>query len=79
MKTIGLLGGLSWESTALYYRLINEGVKQALGGLHSAKIAMVSVDFQEIATLQQRGDWKTRQRYWASTQGKSRRRAPISC
>ena len=58
MKTIGLLGGLSWESTALYYRQINEGVKQALGGLHSAKIAMVSLDFQEIATLQQRGDWK---------------------
>ncbi len=57
MKTIGLLGGMSWESTALYYRLINEGVKKQLGGLHSARIAMVSVDFQEIEELQVQGDW----------------------
>jgi aspartate racemase len=57
MKTIGLLGGMSWESTALYYRAINEGVKERLGGLHSAKIAMLSVDFQEIETLQMAGDW----------------------
>lgn len=57
MKTIGLLGGMSWESTALYYRLINEGIKARLGGLHSARIAMVSVDFQEIESLQHRGDW----------------------
>jgi aspartate racemase len=59
MKTIGLLGGMSWESTALYYRLINEGVKRELGGLHSARIAMVSVDFQEIEELQRRNDWAT--------------------
>ena len=59
VKTIGLLGGMSWESTALYYRLINEGVKARLGGLHSARIAMVSVDFQEIESLQHRGDWET--------------------
>ncbi|MEM7346739.1 MAG: aspartate/glutamate racemase, partial [Chloroflexota bacterium] len=52
MKTIGLLGGMSWESTELYYRLINEGVKEKLGGLHSARIAMVSVDFQEIEVMQ---------------------------
>jgi aspartate racemase len=58
MKTIGLLGGMSWESTALYYRAINEGVKERLGGLHSAKIAMLSVDFQEIETLQMAGDWQ---------------------
>jgi aspartate racemase len=45
MKTIGLLGGMSWESTQLYCRLINEGVKAKLGGLHSARIALVSVDF----------------------------------
>ncbi|XNM62871.1 hypothetical protein ACLK2H_16050 [Escherichia coli] len=45
MKTIGLLGGMSWESTIPYYRLINEGVKQQLGGLHSAKILLHSVDF----------------------------------
>ena len=57
MKTIGLLGGMSWESTALYYRQINELVKEKLGGLHSAKIAMVSVDFQEIEILQHKGEW----------------------
>jgi aspartate racemase len=57
MKTIGLLGGMSWESTELYYRLINEETKRALGGLHSAPIAMVSVDFQAIEELQHRGDW----------------------
>ncbi|MCB0013545.1 MAG: aspartate/glutamate racemase family protein, partial [Anaerolineales bacterium] len=58
MKTIGLLGGMSWESTELYYRWINEGIKSRLGGLHSAKIAMVSVDFQEIEVLQHAGDWE---------------------
>ncbi|TQV81200.1 aspartate/glutamate racemase family protein [Exilibacterium tricleocarpae] len=57
MKTIGLLGGMSWESSAVYYQLINEGVKESLGGLHSAKIAMVSVDFDSIEQLQHRGDW----------------------
>ena len=57
MKTIGLLGGMSWESTELYYRWINEKVKQELGGLHSAKIAMVSVDFAEIEELQHNGQW----------------------
>lgn len=57
MKTIGLLGGMSWESTAGYYRVINEGVKHALGGLHSAKIAMYSVDFDTIEKLQHQGDW----------------------
>ena len=57
MKTIGLLGGMSWESTALYYRSINEGVKAKLGGLHSAKICMVSVNFQEIEQLQHQGKW----------------------
>ena len=57
MKTIGLLGGMSWESTELYYRAINEGVKLRLGGLHSAKIAMVSVDFEEIERLQHDDRW----------------------
>jgi aspartate racemase len=57
MKTIGLLGGMSWESTALYYRLINEATKRRLGGLHSAPIAMLSVDFQPIEALQHAGDW----------------------
>jgi aspartate racemase len=59
MKTIGLLGGMSWESTIGYYRIINEGVKQRLGGFHSAKIAMYSVDFEPIEELQRRGDWQT--------------------
>jgi len=57
MKTIGLLGGMSWESTELYYRLINVGVKEKLGGLHSAKIAMYSVDFHQIERRQHSGDW----------------------
>ena len=57
MKTIGLLGGMSWESTATYYRLINEGVKRRLGGLHSAQIVLYSVDFEPIETLQHAGDW----------------------
>ena len=57
MKTIGLLGGMSWESSAEYYRDINHGVKQALGGLHSAKIILYSVDFAEIEQLQQQEDW----------------------
>ena len=57
MKTIGLLGGMSWESTALYYRIINEETRRRLGGLHSAPIAMISVDFQEIEELQHDGDW----------------------
>lgn len=58
MKTIGLIGGMSWESTATYYRLINEGVRDALGGLHSAQIVLNSVDFAEIQGLQQTGDWE---------------------
>src|SRR6185369_17616712 len=59
MKIIGLIGGMSWESTVTYYRLINEGVKQRLGGLHSAKILLDSVDFHEIERLQSSGDWDT--------------------
>ncbi|MFZ6774028.1 aspartate/glutamate racemase family protein [Undibacterium sp. SXout7W] len=57
MKTVGLLGGMSWESTAGYYKAINEGVKNKLGGLHSAQIAMFSVDFEPIEKLQHQGDW----------------------
>jgi aspartate racemase len=57
MKTIGLLGGMSWHSTELYYRLLNEGVQQRLGGLHSARILMSSVEFAEIAALQASDDW----------------------
>ena len=57
MRVIGVLGGMSWESSQSYYRALNEGVKAALGGFHSAKIVMVSVDFAEIEAMQQRGDW----------------------
>lgn len=58
MKTIGLIGGMSWESTIPYYRIINETVKERLGGLHSAKIVLFSVDFHEIERLQHAGDWE---------------------
>ncbi|MBN1957366.1 MAG: amino acid racemase [Desulfuromonadales bacterium] len=57
MKTIGLLGGMSWESTVLYYQLLNEGVRDRLGGLHSAKILLHSVDFSEIEQFQVNGQW----------------------
>ena len=58
MKTIGLLGGMSWESTIPYYRLINEGVKQRLGGLHSARLLLHSVDFHDIEACQSSGEWE---------------------
>jgi len=58
MKTIGLLGGMSWESTAVYYRLVNEGVKARLGGLHSAEVVLYSVDFGPVEKLQAAGDWE---------------------
>ncbi|MGB0841881.1 MAG: aspartate/glutamate racemase family protein [Pseudoalteromonas shioyasakiensis] len=57
MKTIGLIGGMSWESTQSYYQLLNQGVKNKLGGLHSAKIVLVSLDFAHIAALQKQQDW----------------------
>ncbi|WMJ84745.1 aspartate/glutamate racemase family protein [Oscillospiraceae bacterium LTW-04] len=57
MKTIGLIGGMSWESTVKYYQLINETVKEKLGGLHSAKIFLYSVDFAEIEECQAKGEW----------------------
>jgi len=57
VKVIGLIGGMSWESTVPYYRQINEVVKERLGGLHSAKLILYSVDFQEIEQLQHAGDW----------------------
>lgn len=57
MKVIGLIGGMSWESSAEYYRIINEAARQRLGGVHSAESLMVSVDFGEIERLQHAGDW----------------------
>lgn len=59
MKTIGLIGGMSWESTQTYYRLINQKVREQLGGLHSARLVLYSVDFAEIEALQRQGDWQT--------------------
>jgi len=58
MKTIGLIGGMSWESSSEYYRIINEEVKQRLGGLHSAKCILYSVDFEEIEICQRNGEWE---------------------
>ncbi len=57
MRTLGVLGGMSWESTAVYYRLLNQGVAQRLGGLHSAALVLHSVDFAEVAALQSAADW----------------------
>ncbi|MBP1964115.1 aspartate/glutamate racemase family protein [Paenibacillus aceris] len=57
MKTIGLIGGMSWESSLLYYQIINQRVKEKLGGHHSAKSLMYSVDFHEVKTLQHQGNW----------------------
>jgi amino-acid racemase len=59
MKTIGLIGGMSWESSLEYYRIINKKTRSILGGLHSAKSIMISVDFQEIEQLQHSNDWDT--------------------
>jgi aspartate racemase len=59
MKTLGIIGGMSWESTAEYYRLINEGVRTRLGGLHSAELLIKNVDFHPVEQLQVRGDWQT--------------------
>jgi len=57
MKTIGLIGGMSWESTMEYYRIINETIKKKLGGFHSAKIILYSVEFEEVREFQLRGKW----------------------
>ena len=58
MKTLGLIGGMSWESTVPYYRIINETVRESLGGHHSAPLVLYSVDFHDIEALQQAGDWE---------------------
>ncbi|GHA95987.1 aspartate/glutamate racemase family protein [Modicisalibacter luteus] len=67
MKTIGILGGMSWESTQSYYRGLNEGVRDRLGGYHSASICLISVDFAEVEALQRAGDWDAAGRYLASS------------
>lgn len=67
MRMLGLIGGMSWESSALYYRLLNEGVRDALGGQHSARIAMLSLDFDAVARLQHAGDWPALEREMVRT------------
>jgi aspartate racemase len=66
MRRIGILGGMSWESTALYYRLINGGIKAKLGGLHSADLVLRSVDFHQIESWQAAGDWDKAEQYLSS-------------
>lgn len=78
MKTIGLIGGMSWESTVPYYRTINETIKEHLGGLHSAKLVLVSVDFAEIEHLQKVGDWETAGQHLAAA-ARSLHRAGADC
>lgn len=58
MKTIGLIGGMSWESSSLYYQIINRTIQEKLGGVHSGKLLLYSVDFNEIALLQKEGNWE---------------------
>ena len=58
MRTIGMIGGMSWESSAIYYRILNEAVKERPGGHHSAQTVMYSVDFAEIKRLQHEGRWE---------------------
>jgi aspartate racemase len=78
MKTIGLIGGMSWESSAEYYRLINEGVKARKKGLHSAKVLMHSLNFAEIEPLQRKGDWDTAAKILV-TAAKNLERAGADC
>lgn len=70
MKTIGMIGGMSWESTVTYYKIINEVVKEELGGLHSAKILLYSVDFEEIEKYQSDGEWDRAGEVLAEAAGK---------
>jgi aspartate racemase len=67
MRTLGLIGGMSWESTVPYYRIINQRVRERLGGLHSAKLVLHSVDFAEIEAMQHSGDWDAAGRLLADT------------
>ena len=73
MRTIGLIGGMSWESSAEYYRIVNETVKERLGGLHSAQVLLYSVDFAAIEELQHAGEWE-RAADWAMRAAEQARR-----
>ncbi len=78
MKTIGLIGGMSWESSVEYYRVLNETVRERLGGLHSARCLMYSVDFAEIESLQNQGLWEEAGRILAQA-GASLERGGAEC
>jgi hypothetical protein len=78
MKTIGLVGGMSWESTLEYYRIINETVKEKLRGFHSGQIVLYSVDFAAIEDLQQRGEWDRMAEILVEGSGASACLAPAS-
>ena len=70
MKTIGLIGGMSWESSLVYYEIINKKVREILGGYHSCKSVMISVDFAEVETLQHKNDWEALNKIMADAAGK---------
>ena len=70
MKTVGLIGGMSWESTTIYYQLLNQGIREKLGGLHSAKILLASVDFHEIELLLRQEEWEELGAYLGQLAGK---------
>ena len=78
MKTIGLIGGMSWESSIEYYRIINETVREKLGGLHSAKSLMCSVDFAEIEELQKKEAWEDATKILIRTAGQVERGGAVS-
>ena len=78
MKTIGLIGGMSWESSAIYYRRLNEIVRERRGGLHSARLVMASLDFADIEALQRSGDWAAASKVLADT-AQSLERAGAEC
>jgi aspartate racemase len=70
MKTIGLIGGMSWESSLVYYEIINKKIREILGGYHSCKSVMISVDFAEVETLQHKNDWEALNKIMADAAGK---------
>jgi len=77
VRTIGLIGGMSWESSAHYYRIINQEVRRRLGGTHSAKSVMVSLDFAEIARLHRVGEWDALAKHMATAARDATRRAAV--
>ena len=77
MKTIGLIGGMSWESTITYYQVINTVIKERLGGLHSSKCILYSVDFQEIEECQSSGNWEKSAKICYGIKGKRNKKSGL--